>query len=68
MFGKRGNEGFGKSGSAGQAVHAVPAATPTVTAERPATAPPAQPAFEPAPPSMTPQASTARRRTARNED
>ena len=55
MFGKRGNEGFGKSGTAGQMVHAMPAATQTVTAERLAAAPPAQPVFEPAPAPVAPR-------------
>jgi pilus assembly protein CpaF len=70
MFGKRGNEGSGKSGSAGQTAHAMPAATATVTAERPVAAVSAQPAFEPAPPPVaapTP-AAAARRRTVRTED
>ena len=40
MFGKRGNEGSGKSGTMGQAAHAVPAAATTVTAERPVAAAP----------------------------
>ena len=71
MFGKRGNEGFGKSGTAGQAPAAAPAAAPTMTAERPvAAAAPAQPVFEPAPAPVAPPtpAPAARRRVARTED
>ena len=73
MFGKRGNEGFGKSGTAGQAPVAMPVAATTVTAERPAAAAPAQPVFEPAPaPVATPAPAaapaSARRRVTRTED
>jgi len=71
MFGKRGNEGFGKSGTAGQAPVAMPASAPTMTVERPAAAAaPAQPVFEPAPaPVAAPApAPAARRRVARTED
>jgi len=71
MFGKRGNEGFGKSGTAGQAPAAMPASAPTMTVERPAAAAaPAQPVFEPAPaPVAAPTpAPAARRRVARTED
>ncbi|MBB5043024.1 CpaF family protein [Shinella fusca] len=71
MFGKRGNEGFGKSGTAGQAPVAMPASAPTMTVERPAAAAaPAQPVFEPAPaPVAAPTpAPAARRRVARTED
>jgi pilus assembly protein CpaF len=68
MFGKRGNEGFGKSGTTGQATHAVPAAATTLTAERPVAAVPAQPVFEPAPPPAAAPAAAPRRRVARTED
>lgn len=71
MFGKRGNEGFGKSGTAGQAPVAMPASAPTMTVERPAAAAaPAQPVFEPAPAPVAPPtpAPAARRRVARTED
>jgi pilus assembly protein CpaF len=68
MFGKRGNEGSGKSGM-GQATPAVHAAASTLTAERPvATAPSTQPVFEPAPPPVAAPAAQARRRTPRTED
>ena len=73
MFGKRGNDGFGKSGAAGQMPHAAPSAAATVTAERPAVPTPvAQPVFEPAPapvaaPAPAPAASS-RRRSPRTED
>jgi len=73
MFGKRGNDGFGKSGAAGQMPHAAPSAAATVTAERPAAPTPvAQPVFEPAPapvaaPAPAPAAS-GRRRSPRTED
>jgi len=71
MFGKRGNEGFGKSGTAGQVPVAMPASAPTMTVERPAAAAaPAQPVFEPAPAPVAPPtpAPAARRRVARTED
>jgi pilus assembly protein CpaF len=68
MFGKRGNEGSGKSGTMGQTAHAVPAAATTATAERPVAAAPAQPVFEPAPPPAVAPAAAARRRVARTED
>ncbi len=68
MFGKRGNEGFGKSGAAGQAVQATPAAVTTVTAERPAMTAPPQPVFEPAPAPVPAPAAAARRRAPRTED
>ncbi|WP_119257342.1 CpaF family protein [Shinella zoogloeoides] len=73
MFGKRGNDGFGKSGAAGQMPHAAPSAAATVTAERPAApTPAAQPVFEPAPapvaaPAPAP-AGSSRRRSPRTED
>ncbi|MXN53976.1 CpaF family protein [Shinella sp. AETb1-6] len=70
MFGKRGNEGFGKSGTAGQAAHAGVASGATVTAERPAAAAVVQPVAEPVPhaaPSPAPAAAV-RRRTPRTED
>ena len=68
MFGKRGNEGSGKGGSVSQPVHAVAHATATVTAERPVSAAPAQPVFEPATAPAPAPAVTARRRTPRTED
>ena len=68
MFGKRGNEGFGKSGGAGQAAQITPASVTTVTAERPVVAAPPQPVFEPAPAPAPAPAATARRRTPRTED
>ena len=70
MFGKRGNEGSGKSGTMGQVSHAVPAAAMTVTAERPVAAAPVQPVFEPAPPPVAAPApaASARRRVTRTED
>ncbi|MGQ3279746.1 MAG: CpaF family protein, partial [Shinella sp.] len=68
MFGKRGNEGSGKSGM-GQTTPAVHAAASTLTAERPvATASAAQPVYEPAPPPSAAPATQARRRTPRTED
>jgi pilus assembly protein CpaF len=70
MFGKRGNEGFGKSGTAGQAAHAGVASGATVTAERPAAAAVVQPVTEPVQhvaPSPAPAAAV-RRRTPRTED
>ncbi|WP_421593121.1 CpaF family protein [Shinella sp. M27] len=68
MFGKRGNEGSGKGGPVGQPAHAMAHATQTVTAERPVSAAPAQPVFEPAPAPVIAPAATARRRTPRTED
>ncbi|WP_257316422.1 CpaF family protein [Shinella pollutisoli] len=72
MFGKRGNDGFGKSGGqVGQAAHQPAPAAPSGTVmERPPVVapPPIQPVFEPAPaPAATPAAAV-RRRPARTED
>lgn len=67
MFGKRGNEGFGKSGTPGPAVPPPVAVGQPAATERPAVPVLGEPT--PAIPKIQPAAaSPARRRTARTED